>query len=370
MRVLVWANVFFPYIGGVQVLASQLLPALRARGHEISVLTTHRRDLLPDASDWEGIPVHRFQFQSALDSWDGGVILQERRRAAELLRRVAPELVHVLGFGVTDFFQLESRKAHSAPTLVTLQSEDSRMLHTHGRDSLIFRMLERSDWVTTVSRVELEQLVRIEPRLDGRISCIYNTVKAPALAPGPLPETPRLLALGRLSPTKSFDIAIRAFARVFPVMQHARLIVAGDGRERASLERLAAELGVREAVEFKGWVAPAQIPALINQVTAVILPSQSEGLPLAGIETALMARPLLATWVGGLPELVLDGETGLLTAPGDDAALAAAIELVLATPERARAMGRAAQRRVRDLFSFDRMVDAYDQVYRRVGHPA
>jgi glycosyltransferase involved in cell wall biosynthesis len=114
-------------------------------------------------------------------------------------------------------------------------------------------------------------------------------------------------------------------------------------------------------------VQPEEVPALISQATAVVLPSQLEGLPLVGIETAQLRRALLATRVGGLPELVLDGETGFLSEPGDVAALAAAMDVVLANPERARAMGLAAQRHALEVFSFDGMVDAYDQLYRELG---
>jgi glycogen(starch) synthase len=367
MNVLFWTSNFPPSIGGVQTVAAELLPALRARGHKLTVITTHVNYTLPDETTFEGIPVHRLHFLAALNTWDGRSVLQVGRRAASLVRRIAPDVLHLFGIGAADVFFIMARKSFPAPTLVTLQNENSKLLRAHKHPSHLSSVLAYADRVTTVARVEVERLVQLEPRLEGRVSYVYNTLKPPAVEPAPLPAAPRLLALGRLVPQKSFEVALCAFARVAPTYPDARLIVAGDGPERTKLENLAAELGIEDSIEFRGWVQPEEVPALINQVTAVVLPSQLEGLPLVGIETAQLRRALLATRVGGLPELVLDGETGFLSEPGDVVALAAAMDVVLANPERARAVGLAAQQHALEVFSFDGMVDAYDQLYRELG---
>jgi glycogen(starch) synthase len=179
-------------------------------------------------------------------------------------------------------------------------------------------------------------------------------------------EPPRLLCLGRLSPEKGFDVALNAFAILVGEFPEARMLVAGNGYLRLELEQQATELGIRDRVEFPGWIAPAEVPALIDTATMVLMPSRQESLPLVALETASMARPIVATRIGGLPEVVADGETGLLVPPEDAPALANAISRLLHQRELASNMGKAAKNRVRQLFSWSSHVDRYDALYRKL----
>jgi len=96
------------------------------------------------------------------------------------------------------------------------------------------------------------------------------------------------------------------------------------------------------------------------------VPSRYEGLPTVALEAGLMARPVVATRVGGVPEIVVEQETGLLVDPGDWRALAEAIEFLLTEPKTATEFGQAARRRIQTLFSFERYIDAYDALYRKL----
>jgi glycosyltransferase involved in cell wall biosynthesis len=144
------------------------------------------------------------------------------------------------------------------------------------------------------------------------------------------------------------------------------LIIAGDGPERWVLERQAAELNLTGVVDFVGWVSPDKVPELINAATIVIIPSRWEGLPLVALEAASMARPIVATQISGLSEIVLHQQTGLLVDPEDTVGLAGAIALLLIHPEQAAQMGRAGRSRVQELFSWEHCVDAYDALYRKL----
>jgi glycogen(starch) synthase len=121
-----------------------------------------------------------------------------------------------------------------------------------------------------------------------------------------------------------------------------------------------------ERVEFTGWVAPDLVPAFINTAAAVLMPSRREGLPLVSIQAAQMARPVVAARVGGLPEIVVDGETGIVVAPEDSAALADAIEFLIEHPERAVKMGQAARRRAESYFGWTRYLDDTEALYQRL----
>src|SRR5262249_53155861 len=150
-------------------------------------------------------------------------------------------------------------------------------------------------------------------------SVIYNGIEAPPLAHAPLPfDAPRLLCVGRLAVEKGFDLALNAFASVARRFPKARLIIAGDGPVRSQLERQTGDLGLTGSVEFPGWVDPEDVVALINTSTMLLIPSRLESFPLVALQGALMARPVVASTVGGLPEIVVHGETGLLFAKEDN----------------------------------------------------
>jgi glycogen(starch) synthase len=221
--------------------------------------------------------------------------------------------------------------------------------------------------VTANSASTLEHVRRLVPGIGRRSSCIYYGIPPPAEPPKPLKlHPPRLLCLGRLAPEKGFDVAITALPRVLRRFPDARLRIAGDGELRAALERLARERGVADAVRFSGWTDPAAVPALINEASIVWMPSRwEEAFGLVAAETALMARPIVATRVGGLPEVVLDGATGLLVDADAPDALARATLALLDQPERATRLGQAARARAARLFSLERYAEQYQALYER-----
>jgi glycogen(starch) synthase len=189
----------------------------------------------------------------------------------------------------------------------------------------------------------------------------------PALKPElPSFSPPRLLCLGRAVSQKGFDLALAAFARLVPRFPGIRLTIGGDGKEKPSLEAMAHQLGVANSVEFRGWVQPEHVPELLSSHTLVLMPSRFEPFGIVALQAAQMARPVVATRVGGLPEVVAAGETGLLVENGDVDGLVKAITVLLDDPERAVRMGQAARQRAQEKFSWDNFVDSYDSLYRRL----
>jgi glycogen(starch) synthase len=175
-----------------------------------------------------------------------------------------------------------------------------------------------------------------------------------------------LLCLGRLSPEKGFDVAVTAFASLVNRFPNARLVIVGEGPERTKLECQIRKLGLTHRVELAGEVAPEEVPGLLNTVTMVLLPSRQESFGLVALEAALMARPVVATRVGGLPEVVLHEQTGLLVENENSGALAEAAAFLLTQPATAMKMGQTARLRAHHTFSWQRHVDAYDALYQRL----
>jgi len=362
MRVLFWSGTFWPQIGGVEILAAKFLPALRERGYDYVVVAPKSFADLPDEAQFKGIPVHRFAFQSNPANGNLDHFMTIRQKISALKRGFAPHLVHINAVSVDNFFHLSTINAYRAPVLVTL----------HGKwmsrsEAIVEHTLRNADWVVGCSAAILEEGRKLAPEIANRSSTIYNGVEPPLLSPASLPfDPPRLLCLGRLSPEKGFDVALEAFAAIMDRFPQSRLIVAGNGPSRSELEQQAARAGITHAVQFTGWVAPDTVQSLINGATMVVMPSREDSLPLVALEAAQLARPIVATRVGGLPEVVVHHETGLLVDKEDSAGLAQAISFLIDNPDAAVRMGKAAQRRVEAVFSWERHVDAYDALYRRL----
>jgi L-malate glycosyltransferase len=201
----------------------------------------------------------------------------------------------------------------------------------------------------------------IRPR---RLAVIPNGLDVCAFPPGPgrAPGQPfTVLFAGRLTEEKGIRVLLQT-ARLLPAALDLRLLVAGDGPLREEVEREGSAAGSR--LQYLGH-QDDMLP-VYRQADLVVMPSLSEGLPMTALEAMASGVPVVASRVGGLPEVVVEGETGLLVEPNDPAALGRALEALAADPERAASMGAAGRRRVEAEFTLDRMMERLVQVYQDV----
>jgi glycosyltransferase involved in cell wall biosynthesis len=197
----------------------------------------------------------------------------------------------------------------------------------------------------------------------ARIVQIYNGIDLPPARP-PIDST-LLVFIGRLEAVKGVDVLIRAFAGIRESHPTACLAVIGEGQHRDELEALSVELGVAEHVRFEGWLTADDAHQLLGRSAALVIPSVwPENLPTVALEAIGVGRAIVATSVGGIPELVTNDGTGLLAAPYDIAELSAALDEVLSSPGAARRMGDAARQRAH-LFDIDRFVANVCDLYER-----
>ena len=183
-------------------------------------------------------------------------------------------------------------------------------------------------------------------------------------APVELPDGARLLlGLGRLVPQKGYDIALRAFAEVLMRHPDAVLLILGEGPERERLEQLGRELGLGGSLLLPGRAG--DVATWLRRAELLVHPARWEGFGLVLLEAMLAGLPVVASRVSAIPEVVADGESGLLVPPDDPAALAAALERVLADSSLAQRLGEGGLARARSEFSVERMAGATADVYRR-----
>jgi glycosyltransferase involved in cell wall biosynthesis len=179
-----------------------------------------------------------------------------------------------------------------------------------------------------------------------------------------LPASARvLLSVGRLAPQKGHDVTVRAFARVRQSAPDAVLVILGEGPERGRLDALGRELALGESFRLPGRAG--DIAAWLQRAELIVHAARWEGFGLVLLEAMLASLPLVATRVSAIPEIVADGETGVLVPPDEPGALALALGDLLREPDRARRLGEAGLARARAEFSVERMTRATVDVYRR-----
>jgi glycosyltransferase involved in cell wall biosynthesis len=176
-------------------------------------------------------------------------------------------------------------------------------------------------------------------------------------------------SVGRLSIEKGLDDLLRAAATLIHRGTRLRVLLAGDGGERRKLEKLARELEIASLVEFRGEIAHAQVPQVLNELDVFVMPSRAEGFGVAALEAAATGLPVVATRVHGIPDVVLDGKTGVLVAPGSVSELAEAIRTLVNDSAVRGEMGHAGRMFVQDRYSWRDNCAQMDALYRRLLAP-
>ena len=367
MRILYWTQLFWPYIGGVEVHAMDFIEMFKSMGYEFTVVTSHGHLDLTDEDSHEGIQIFRFPFQAALSEKNIDLIFSIRKQVAALKQQVRPDLIHIQVSDPSFYFHLSTANACPVPTIYSIRT--SVFDHTPGSNSMLIKTLRSADHVTANSGAILDDIRRMVPEISDRSSCIYSCVNMKSVRSAPLSfDPPKLLCIGRVVEDKGFDIAVRTVANIIKKHPDTELIIAGDGPAREALMRLANSMGIPQSVTFAGWVNPDKIPELINSATVVLVPSRwREAFGLVALQAARMARPVIAANTGGLAEIVVEGETGFLVEKEDVNGFSDAVSFLLDHPAKARRMGKEAEVRARDTFSWEKHVNAFHALYQSVG---
>ena len=206
----------------------------------------------------------------------------------------------------------------------------------------------RAVFVVAVSSFGRSQLCRWADVADWAklhvVHCGIEPARFPA--PDPLPHGVQLVAIGRMAEQKGLPLLVEAMALAAPALPGVRLSLVGDGPLRPMIEARIAALGLQDRIRLTGWLDEVAVRAELSAATALVLPSFAEGLPMVVMEAMAAARPVIATAIAGLPELVTR-DTGWLVPAGDAPALADAIITLAAMPRaRLAEMGTAGRARV------------------------
>jgi glycosyltransferase involved in cell wall biosynthesis len=346
-------------ISGSEAHLLQLLPDLRARGWDVRFLMLHEGE--PGAWEFAGelrardVPLDAIELRADVDPIAFGEV-------TAYLGRTRPRILHTHLVHSDVYGQLAG----------SLTRVPLRLSTKHGfnefREGRWFGFADRS--VGSLAHVHiaisqgLAQYLAETEGFDEQDFEIVHYGIAPDGAAEPYAGTePRLLCIGRLIPIKGHLVLLRALAQARGRVPGVTLDLAGRGPLEPALKSYVRELGLADAVRFLGFVSPVQ--AAIEDAAIVVVPSLGEGFGMVALEAMERARPVIASAVGGLPEIVAGGETGLVVPPADADALAEAIVALAGDLPRAAAMGVAGRERALSQFTPERCVERVEALYAR-----
>jgi N-acetyl-alpha-D-glucosaminyl L-malate synthase BshA len=366
-------------VGGSGVVATELGRSLAARGHRVHVISTD-------------VPFRQDKFQAGLSFHQVLTPTYPLFREPQYLLSLANKVVQVAREFRLDIIHAHYAVPHATAALLARQvlastwdAPTPRLVATlHGTDitlvgndpsysEIVAYSIEQSDVVTAVSEslrastykeLGVRREIEVIPNF---LDCAVHRRMAVSELRGrfaPDPATRIVIHVSNFRPVKRIDAVMQIFARIRKQVP-AKLLLVGDGPELATAYRLIRELDLSNDVEALG--AQEEVLSLLSIADLFLLPSAQESFGLAGLEAMACEVPVVASAVGGLPEVIDNGVTGFLHAPDDLDGMAASAIALLRDPARHRMMALAARDRVADRFCSDRVVPMYEACYAAAG---
>jgi N-acetyl-alpha-D-glucosaminyl L-malate synthase BshA len=369
----------FPTYGGSGIVGSELGCELAERGHSVHFISYELPTRLCRLGE-------RLQFHQ-VEMFDYPLFefppytLALSSKIVEVAASAKLDVLHMhyaIPHAASAFLAREIYKAERyLPFVTTLHGTDITLVGSRASFLPVTRFsIAQSDAVTAVSHYLAEETARTFGY--NQVEVIPNFINAldyqrrdnPSLRAELAPRDESLLIhVSNFRPVKRISDCVRVLASLRRIAAlPARLVMCGAGPERAQAENLARELGVADDVLFVG--SAPNIADYLSVADLLLLPSESESFGLAALEAMACETPVIATRVGGLPEVVRDGETGYLFPTGAVEQMAEQAATLLASPERQRKMGQRARAWAIEQFSTDRVIPQYESLYERVTREA
>ena len=360
MRILIHCVYYPPEVGGLESHVAGLAEGLVGRGAEVRVITSRSRPDLPPEESVSGIRIRRISLPSRTAAGWARYALASIPATRRWARWA--ELVHAQSF------------ASVLPAGVAARSAGRPWVASFHTSHFLVRSTRRA-WIPVLSGLvrwpdhafaASEEIRGVAENLGGgrRVEALTNGVDTARFRPpGHRRESgpPTLVVPRRLVPKNGVEYFVRALPEIRRRVPGVRARLFGDGPEKERLEMLARELQVEESLEFAGARPHAEMPELLGSGDLAIFPSLMEATSVAALEAMACELPVVATAVGGLPEII-DEEVGALVPPADPGALARAVAALLGDAN-LRGRGAAARARVAARWSNDRLVERHLEVY-------
>jgi len=386
VRILLFPASYYPVLGGLQTASHELARQFQKAGHTVRVATQRYPRRLAAKEVVDGIPVQRWLFlQPELvhlrrlrpDLFLAGLYYEPlvTRQLQAFFNDFQPDIVNVHFPDSQATLVMKMHRLFRFKLVVSLHGHDVE--RWRGETAETSRKLPRfrgfqeliraADSIITCSNDLLQKAKEVCPDIALKGHVVYNGLDLSRFANSFIYDHPRpyILAYGRLNPVKGFDILLRAFAQSAGDLPEIDLILAGDGPERENLIRISRELEIADRILFFGQASPSEIVPLLNGSRLVIVPSRQESFGLAALEAMAAGKPVLATRVGGLPEIIPE-EGNILVSPEIDS-LAQGLVKMIQDPR--TSLGNSQNRLHAMDFTWDNASKQYREIFTRSFSP-
>jgi glycosyltransferase involved in cell wall biosynthesis len=362
MRIAILVNLFPPkWLAGTEIATYHMAEHLAQRGHEVHVITSLDEGL-PEKSCEKGFHIHRLprvriRFAGAFAFWIDII---------RISRKIKPDIVHAQSFG-SGMPAFLSNRLLKIPYVI------------YGRGSDVYL----PGWFTKLTAKGIlknaSTVIALTEHMKDAMQAIYSrdVVVVPnginlnenteGEAEGENPGK-RVLFVGRLHPVKGAQYLLGAMKIIHQKLPEAKLVLVGDGEEREHLETLTDNLGIRECVEFAGRVPHERVQDYMNQAEVFVLPSLSEGFPVTILEAMACGLPVVATRVGGIPDIIEDGINGYLVGTMNQEQIAEAL-LKLLQDEQLRNNISDSNRETAEKYRWDTVITTLEGIYQDALRP-
>ncbi|MEM1108226.1 MAG: glycosyltransferase family 4 protein [Planctomycetota bacterium] len=375
---MIFASAFYPSIGGIEEVVRQVSIQNKTMGRETAVFTNRWPRSLPERETYEGIDLHRYAFRVPDVNFKSRVTyrLTHNRVLSDVIDALSEhrcDVIHVHGVSSNAKYALEAHRQLGTKLVVSTHGEvsiDATGLYQRSERAvrLMHELLQVADLVTAPSAYTLGELA---DQFKSSINCpqqvISNGIDLREFA-----EThpyqygsPYILAIGRLTRQKGFDVLIEAVAQAD--LNGHEVLIAGEGYEAAMLQRQINDLKLNDRVRLIGPVNREKAVSLFYGATCVAVPSRDEPLGIVNLEAMAASKAVIASRVGGIPEIVKDQERGMLVPACDVQALAVGLEQLVHDPELAQRLGERGQQYVRQNHNWNDLAKQYLRGYAQIG---
>jgi glycosyltransferase involved in cell wall biosynthesis len=370
MNILMITHLYHPRIGGVESCVKNLCRELQKKGHNVEIVTSRLPKNLPQRETINEVMVNRLPFRLA--SSNPLSILKFIIRASEcivkmliIVRNKKIDIINLHYISENAIYALMLSYMKRISLITSIHGSDIENASVRGRmyEWVVRRTLKRSAKVISNSNyLLLKTIEKFNAGIDRKSIIIGNGVdisEAYMLDKYEEAPSPFILGIGRLEHYKGFDILIRSVAFMLRSYPDIKLILAGDGPERRNLEILIKKLGIEESVLMYGLRDRKDIQQLLASCKFLVVPSRREAFGIVILEAMAARRAVIAMEVGGVSDLIKQGENGILIKNHDPNDLAEAMTYLLEHPEIADALGKRGRSNVIERFDWKIIADKY-----------
>jgi len=365
LSILMLTPSFLPLMGGMEVKIYEVSKGLVKRGHQVALLTIQRESKTPKYESIHGIDVYRFKLT--------GLFVLPRFLHLMITRKVS--LIHIHFMWRTGLLCALVGRLLGKPTVLGLAGSDvyHPLIHPKFLSPFYLKVVKTIINLLTTTSEDLKKRA-LKKGFPPRIVAIPQGVDLERFDSNIKGEETRrqlgvskesiVLSVAQLIPRKGLIYLIRAVPEVLKSVPNVKFIIAGEGPERPKLEEEIKQLGVGNAVRLVGGAPYDMVPKFYAATDVFVLPTLYDAMPHAVYEAMAMEKPVVATRVGGIPEVIENGSDGLLVDSMKPDEIAKAIITLLKNRELATRLGKNALKKIKEGYTWEKIVQQYEQAYK------